>query len=77
MMDPRNLNTIQLIQKFFPGPDLLVPLFDVITRFRMGKFAIIVDLKECFFQIAIPPEQHDFYRILWYMEDDINRGLEI
>ena len=52
--------------KIFAGPDLLVPLFDVITRFRMGKYAIIADLKECFFQIGIPPEQHDFFHILWY-----------
>ena len=35
--------------EIFAGPDLLVPLFDVITRFRMGKYAIIADLKECSF----------------------------
>ena len=31
------------------GPDLLVPLLDVITRFQMGKYALIADLKEYFF----------------------------
>ena len=63
--------------EFFSSPDLLVPLFDVITRFRMGKYAIIADLKECFFQIGIPPEQRDFFRIVGYVEDDFNRELEI
>ena len=63
--------------EIFPGHYLLVTLFDVITRFRMGKYAIIGDLKECFFQIGIPPQQRDFFCILWYAEDDINRELEI
>ena len=43
----------------------------------MGKYAIIVDLKECFFQIGIPSEQRDFFCILWYAEDYINHELEI
>ena len=43
----------------------------------MGKHTIIADLKECFFQIGIPPEQRDFFSILWYAEDDINHELKI
>ena len=43
--------------EIFHESDLLVPLFDVITCFRVGKYAIIADLKKCFFfQIGIPPE---------------------
>ena len=59
--------------EILPGPDLLVPLFDVITRFRVGKYAMIANLKECFFQIGIPPEQRDFFCILWYADDTLDR----
>jgi hypothetical protein len=63
--------------EIFSGPDLMVPLFDVITRFRMGKYAAMADLKECFFQIGIPPEQRDYFRIIWYKNDDIDGEIEI
>ena len=43
----------------------------------MGRYAIIADLKECFFQIGIPPEQRDYFRILWYADDDIDSIIEI
>ena len=61
--------------EIFPVPDLLVPLF--ITRFQVEKYVITADLKECSFQIGIPPEQRNFFCILWYVEDDINHELEI
>ena len=35
--------------EILPDPDLLVLLFDIITRFRMGKYVIIAVLKECFY----------------------------
>jgi hypothetical protein len=34
-------------------------------------------LKECFFQIGIPPDQRDYFRILWYKDDDIESEIEI
>ena len=37
----------------------------------MGRYAIIADLKACFFQIGITPEQRDYFRILWYKDDNI------
>ena len=42
------------------GPDLLEPLFSVLLCFRTEKYAFIADLKECFFQVAIPAEQQEF-----------------
>ena len=53
------------------GPDLLELLLYVITRFRLRQYAVIADLKECFFQISIPPEQRDIFHILWYADDDL------
>ena len=43
----------------------------------MGRYVIIADLKECFFQIGIPPEQRDYFRILWYANDNIDCEIEI
>ena len=51
-------------QETLTGPDLLEPLLYVINRFRLRQYAIIADLKECFFQIGIPLEQRDLFRIL-------------
>ena len=53
-----------LNKKTLMGPDNLQPLFNVLTRFGMGKVAATADLKECFFQIGILPEQRDLFRIL-------------
>ena len=41
------------------GPDILVPFLNVLTRFRLGKYAVTADIKECFFQIGIPEAQRE------------------
>ncbi|CAH2218177.1 jg24405 [Pararge aegeria aegeria] len=48
-----------------PGPDLLQPLFGVLTRFRQGPIAVAADIKEMFLQIKIIPEDRDSLRFLW------------
>ena len=63
-------------QETLTGPDLLEPLLYVITRFRLGQYAIIADLKEFFFQIDISPKQRDLFHILWYVNDDLDREIE-
>ena len=52
-----------------PGPCLLPHLFDILIRFRLGKIALISDIKQAFLQIQIDTEHRDFLRFLWY--DDI------
>ena len=59
------------------SPNLLEPLLHVITCFCLGKYAVIADLKECFFQIGIPPEQHDLYCVLWFVENGLEQTIEI
>ena len=54
-----------------PVPDLLTSLFNMLSRFHLGKYAITADLPECFFQVGIPEEQQDFFRLLWFQNDDI------
>ena len=36
-------------QAVFAGENLLNNLVEVLTRFRLGKFACVADLSKCFF----------------------------
>ena len=56
------------------GPDLLNPLLHVLMRFRLNKFALMVDVTKCFFQIKLPEAQRDFFRLLWFENNDIKLG---
>ena len=56
------------------GPDLLNSLGDILARFRLGKFAMMADLTKCFFQIGVPAEQRDLFRILWFDKNDVREG---
>ena len=58
----------------YSGPDLLNKLSHVLARFRVGKYALMADLSKCFFQILLPRDQHLFL-ILWFSNDDIERGM--
>ena len=56
------------------GPDLLNPLLHVLTRFRLGKYALMSDVTKCFFQIWLPAAQRDLFRLLWFENNDVERG---
>ena len=56
------------------GPDQLNMLSHVLSRFRLGRFALMSDLSKCFLQILLPKDQQDLFRILWYAQDDIISG---
>ncbi len=47
------------------GPDLLVPLVDILRRFRERRIAIIGDIKEMYQQIAIIQRDQNVQRFLW------------
>lgn len=47
------------------GPDLLVPLPDVLMRFRQRKIGITGDIKEMFHQILFQQADQDSQRFLW------------
>ena len=53
-----------LIQAVLAGTNLLNNLVEVLTRFRMGKFACMPALSKCFFQVAMPEAQRDLFRII-------------
>ena len=54
-----------------PGANLLNRLTDVLTRFCLGRFACMADLSKCFFQISISEDQRDLFRLVWFMDNDI------
>ena len=58
----------------FPGANLLIRLTDVLTRFRLGRFACMADLSKFFFQISIPEDQRDLFRLVWFKDNDIKLG---
>ena len=52
---------VSLNQAVLAGTNLLSNLVEVLTRFRLGKFACIADLSKCFFQVAVPEAQRDLF----------------
>ena len=44
----------------------------MLTRFRMGKHACVTDLRRCFFQIKIPTDQRDLFRLVWFKDNDLD-----
>ena len=65
---------VSLKDGVLPGVNLLNGLVEVLTRFRLGKYACMADLSKCFFQIAMPSEQQDLFRLVWYDKNDIDNG---
>ena len=45
---------VSLNDAVYPSENLLNGLVDVLTRFRLGKFACMADVSKCFFQVSIP-----------------------
>ena len=56
------------------GANLLNDLVEVLSRFRLGKYACMADLSKCFFQVAMPVEQRDLFRIIWCKNSDFEGG---
>ena len=41
----------------------------------MGKYACVADVSKCFFQVRIPRDQQDLFRIIWFENNDIEKGV--
>ena len=65
---------VSLNQALLAGANLLNNLVEVLTRFRLGKFAAMADLSKCFFQVAMPEKQRDLFRIIWFKNNDLDGG---
>lgn len=60
-----SVNGVSLNSCLLKGPDLLVPLADVLLRFREGAVAVAADITEMFHQIRVAAEDHKSQRFLW------------
>ena len=65
---------VSLNDAVYPGENLLNGLVDVLTRFRLGKFACMADVSKWFFQVSIPESQRDLFRLIWFKDNDLVNG---
>ena len=65
---------MSLNQAVFAAENLLSNLVEVLTRFRLGKFACMADLSKRFFQVQIPPSQRDLFWLIWLEDNDVKTG---
>ena len=63
-----------LNQAVLSGINLLNDLVEVLTRFRLDKYACMADLSKCFFQVAMSEEQRDLFRIIWFVDNNFAKG---
>ena len=56
------------------GINLLNGLVEVLTRFPVGRYACTADLSKCFFQMAMPESQRDLFCLIWYRNNDLDKG---
>ncbi|XP_075170238.1 uncharacterized protein LOC142242552 [Haematobia irritans] len=52
------------------GPDLLIPLMQILYKFRIGAVAICGDIAEMFHRIKVQEEDACAQRFLWWGEND-------
>ena len=66
------VNGVCLNQLVLAGENLLNGLVEVLTRFRMGKYACVTDLSTCFLQVKIPTNQRDLFRLVCFIDNDLD-----
>ena len=67
-------NGKSLNQAISAGENLLNNLLQVLLRFRLGKIACVADVSKCIFQVSIPRNQQNLFRIAWFENNDLKRG---
>ena len=68
---------MSLNQVVWSGVNLLNDLVKVLTRFRTGRYACMVDLSKCFFQVSVPENQRDLLRLVWYKNNDLEGETQV
>ena len=57
------------------GPCMRNSLVSVLTRFRSFAHALISDIKKLYYQCVVKPSDQEFFRLLWYKDNDINQPI--
>ena len=66
-----------LNEQLLKGPDNTNSLLGVIFRFRVGRVAVISDVKRMFHQVFVPLEERRFLRYLWWPDLDFTKGAKV
>jgi hypothetical protein len=48
------------------GPDLVNDLVGVLLRFRQDKFAMMADIEQIYYQVRVPKNNKEVFRVLWW-----------
>ncbi|XP_048246131.1 uncharacterized protein LOC125377268 [Haliotis rufescens] len=64
-----------LNDRLLQGPDLTNSPIGVLTKFRNEPVAFMADIEAMFYQVRVPPQQHDLLRFLWWPNGDLNSEL--
>ena len=56
------------------GKNMLNNLLQVLLRFRLDKYVCVADVSKRFYQVGIPRNQQDLFRIVWFENNDIKGG---
>ena len=65
-----------LNKEILQGPDLINSLVGVLCRFRNDHIAFMGDIEKMYYQVRLPEEQQDFFRILWWPDGDTSQKLQ-
>ncbi|XP_066929138.1 uncharacterized protein [Clytia hemisphaerica] len=65
-----------LNKEILQGPDLINSLVGVLCRFRSNHVAFMGDIEKMYYQVRLPEEHQDFFRILWWPNGDTNQKLQ-
>ena len=59
-------------QVVLAGEILLNGRVNVLIRFCLGRYACVADNSDNFFQERVPCNQQDWFRIVWYSNNDLD-----
>ena len=65
------LNNVSLNNQCLQGPDINNKLLHALLRFRQYEHAVMVDVKNMYLQVKIPPQDRNALRFLWTDEDHV------
>ncbi|XP_037041773.1 uncharacterized protein LOC119078376 [Bradysia coprophila] len=70
------VNGVSLNSQLLPGPDQLVPLPDILRRFREARIGLSTDIIEMFHRVFVNSKDQDAQRFLW-RDGDVSKKPDV
>lgn len=64
---------VSLNDQLYKGPENTSSLVGVLQRFRVGRTAVIADIKRMFHQVYVPEKERSVLRFLWWPDLDFDK----